>query len=149
MGVPLFWHSGKLIRSLGVECILVASLAVFALRFWIYANMSHFLHCLVADSLRGASFALFWSTATVHVHRLSPASLQSTTLMILNAMYDGLGQSLGAVIGGNIQGRYGASFLFLTAAKTNGLMAITCATFFLYRNKTGYRSQETAIKKDV
>eukprot|EP00520_Triparma_pacifica_P012644 CAMPEP_0118645272 /NCGR_PEP_ID=MMETSP0785-20121206/7409_1 /TAXON_ID=91992 /ORGANISM="Bolidomonas pacifica, Strain CCMP 1866" /LENGTH=384 /DNA_ID=CAMNT_0006537137 /DNA_START=223 /DNA_END=1374 /DNA_ORIENTATION=+ len=91
-GVPMFWFAGQLTRGLGVSKILVGTLASYTCRFFIYANMKKPLYGLPAEALRGATFALFWSTATIYAHKIAPPGMSATLLAIMNGMYGGLGQ---------------------------------------------------------
>jgi predicted MFS family arabinose efflux permease len=77
-GAPMFWFSGKIQKLLGVDRILILTLLCYATRFSIYAFMSNPLYGLVADAIRGISFAVFWSTATIYANRIAPPSLGVT-----------------------------------------------------------------------
>lgn len=115
-GAPMFWFSGPLTELLGADRVLVLSLMSYVVRFLIYAAMRNPYHGLPAEALRGVTFAAFWSTSTVYAHRVSPPGMQATMLMFLNAMYGGLGQSLGSIIGGKLQHRFGTVKTFLFSA---------------------------------
>jgi len=115
-GAPMFWFSGPLSRALGADLVLVLSLVSYVVRFLIYAAMQNPYQGLPAEALRGLTFAAFWSTSTIYAHAVSPPGLHATMLMFLNAMYGGLGQSLGAIIGGKLQHRFGTVRTFVYAA---------------------------------
>jgi predicted MFS family arabinose efflux permease len=115
-GAPMFWFSGPLTEALGVDRVLVLSLVSYVIRFLIYAGMRNPYHGLPAEAMRGVTFAAFWSTSSVFAHRVSPPGMQATMLMFLNAMYGGLGQSLGSIIGGKLQDRFGTVQTFLVCA---------------------------------
>ena len=115
-GAPMFWFSGPLTEALGADRVLVLSLLSYVTRFIIYAAMTNPYHGLPAEALRGVTFAAFWSTGTIYAHRVSPPGLHATMLMFLNAMYGGLGQSLGAIIGGKLQHQFGTRRTFVYAA---------------------------------
>jgi predicted MFS family arabinose efflux permease len=106
-GAPMFWFSGPLTEYLGVDVVLVLSLLAYVARFFNYAYIHHPYHALPAEALRGITFALFWSSGSTYAHRISPPGMAATMLMLLNAMYGGLGQSLGAIIGGKMQTKLG------------------------------------------
>eukprot|EP00978_Attheya_sp_CCMP212_P012549 scaffold31340_cov53-Attheya_sp.AAC.3 len=112
-GAPMFWFSGPLTERLGADRVLVLSLLSYVLRFFIYALMRNPYQGLPAEALRGVAFAAFWSTCTVYAHRISPPGMSATMLMFMNAMYGGLGQSLGAIIGGKLQTTYGTVKTFV------------------------------------
>ena len=106
-GAPMFWFSGPLTEFLGVDVVLVLSLLAYVIRFFNYAFIHHPYHALPAEALRGITFALFWSSGSSYAHRISPPGMAATMLMLMNAMYGGLGQSMGAIIGGKMQSKLG------------------------------------------
>lgn len=106
-GAPMFWYSGPLTEKLGTDAVLVLSLLAYSARFFNYAYMQHPYHALPAEALRGLTFALFWSSSSVYAHNISPPGMKATMLLLMNAMYGGLGQSLGAIIGGRLQSNFG------------------------------------------
>jgi PPP family 3-phenylpropionic acid transporter len=136
-GAPMFWFSGPLTEKLGADRVLALSLLSYVARFFIYAFMRNPYHGLPAEALRGVTFAAFWSTSTIYAHRISPPGMSATMvrlkcfmilifnrtephmndpslqLMFLNAMYGGLGQSLGAIIGGKLQSKFGTVKTFV------------------------------------
>lgn len=114
-GVPMFWFSSQICNKFGVDKILCVSLLIYAIRFFIYAFMRHPMEGLTAEAMRGCTFAVFWSTSTVYAHKISPKGMAATMLMFLNAMYGGLGQSLGAIIGGKMQMLFGTVNTFRVA----------------------------------
>lgn len=112
-GAPMFWFSGPVTELLGTDGVLVLSLVAYALRFFNYAMMRNPYHALPAEILRGVTFAAFWSAGSMYAHRISPPGMNATMLLIMNAMYGGLGQSLGAIIGGRMQTRWGTARTFV------------------------------------
>eukprot|EP00956_Cyclotella_meneghiniana_P025887 scaffold54939_cov62-Cyclotella_meneghiniana.AAC.4 len=106
-GAPMFWFSGPLTEFFGVDVVLVLSLLAYVVRFFNYAYIHHPYQALPAEALRGITFALFWSSGSTYAHRISPPGMSATMLMLLNAMYGGLGQSIGAIIGGKMQSKIG------------------------------------------
>ena len=112
-GAPMFWYSGPLTEKLGTDVVLVLSLLAYSARFFNYAYMQHPYHALPAEALRGLTFALFWSSGSVYAHKISPPGMKATMLLLMNAMYGGLGQSLGAIIGGRLQSNFGTARAFM------------------------------------
>ncbi|KAL7540150.1 hypothetical protein ACHAXR_009908 [Thalassiosira sp. AJA248-18] len=112
-GAPMFWFSGPVTEALGTDVVLVLSLLAYVARFFNYAWMSHPYHALPAEALRGMSFAAFWTSGSMYAHKISPPGMKATMLLIMNAMYGGLGQSLGAIIGGKMQSKMGTASTFV------------------------------------
>lgn len=137
-GAPMFWFSGPLTKALGVDRVMILSIVSYATRFLIYAVMRNPVQALPAEALRGLTFALFWSASTIYAHKISPDGLHATMIMFVNAMYGGLGQSLGAVMGGRLQDRLGTVQAFGYAAVADGILAATVAAYFyLWRRNVG------------
>ena len=131
-GAPMFWFSGPLTQALGADRVLILSLCSYVLRFIIYAAMRNPYHGLPAEALRGVTFAAFWSTSTIYAHRVSPPGLHATMLMFLNAMYGGLGQSLGSIIGGKLQQRYGTVKTFCYSATFDSLFVVFVVLYLYF-----------------
>ncbi len=112
-GAPMFWFSGPLTEALGVDVVLVLSMLAYVARFLNYAFMKHPYHALLAEALRGITFAAFWSSGSMYAHKISPPGMSATMLLMMNAMYGGLGQSLGAIIGGKLQSNFGTVKTFI------------------------------------
>jgi MFS family permease len=120
------------ILALGADRVLILSLCSYIVRFIIYAAMRNPYHGLPAEALRGVTFAAFWSTSTIYAHRVSPPGLHATMLMFLNAMYGGLGQSLGSIIGGKLQQRFGTVNTFWYAASFDSIFVIFLVLYLYF-----------------
>ena len=112
-GAPMFYFSGPLTEMLGNDVVLVLSLLAYVARFFNYAWMTHPYHALPAEALRGITFAMFWSSGSMYAHKISPPGMKATMLLTMNAMYGGLGQSLGAILGGKLQTNFGTAKTFI------------------------------------
>jgi MFS family permease len=147
-GAPMFWFSGPLTEALGADRVIVFSLLSYVTRFIIYAFMRNPYHGLPAEALRGVTFAAFWSTGTIYAHRVSPPGLHATMLMILNAMYGGLGQSLGAIIGGKMQHRFGTVKSFLYAAAVDFVFVCGVIVYLSIRKDSSFKNPKPIVAKE-
>lgn len=147
-GAPMFWFSGPLTELLGADRVIVLSLLSYVVRFLIYAFMSNAYHGLPAEALRGVTFAAFWSTGTIFAHRISPPGLHATMLMVLNAMYGGLGQSIGAVIGGKLQHRYGTVKTFIYSAVVDLIITLAVIGYLSVRKSSSFRNPQPIVAKE-
>lgn len=141
-GAPMFWYSGPLTKALGADRVIVLSLMSYVLRFIIYAGMRNAYYGLPAEALRGVTFAAFWSTCTIYAHKVSPPGLHATMLMFLNAMYGGLGQSLGAIIGGKLQYRFGTVKTFLYSAAFDFAFVCFILVYLSLRKSSNFRDPQ-------
>lgn len=107
-GMPMFWFSGQLTKAIGVFGVLTCSLCSYIMRLLIYAQMSSPWMAMPAEILRGTTFASMWAASTYYANHIAPAGMHSTMIAFLNAMYQGLGQSSGALVGGFLIDRLGS-----------------------------------------
>lgn len=112
-GAPMFWFSGPLTDALGTDIILVLTILAYVARFLNYAWMTSPYHALPAEALRGITFAAFWTSGSMYAHKISPPGMKATMLLLMNAMYGGLGQSVGAIVGGKMQSTLGTVKTFV------------------------------------
>jgi len=139
-GAPMFWFSSRLTEMFGVDQVLVVSLLSFMVRFLNYALIKRPYHALPAEALRGVTFAAFWSTGTVYAHKISPKGMSATMLMFMNAMYGGLGQSLGAIIGGKLQSIHGTVKTFLYSAAFDFVFICLVTIYLKFRKDSNFRN---------
>jgi hypothetical protein len=137
-GAPMFWFSGPLAEALGTDVALVLSLLAYALRFFNYAWMTRPYHALPAEALRGLTFALFWSSGSTYASRISPPGMRATVLLIMNAMYGGLGQSLGAVLGGKLQSKLGTVDTFVVSGIFDACFVCALVVYLASGNKRAF-----------
>jgi predicted MFS family arabinose efflux permease len=146
-GAPMFWFSGPLTETLGADRVIVLSLLSYVTRFLIYAFMRNPYHGLPAEALRGVTFAAFWSTATIYAHRVSPPGLHATMLMFLNAIYGGLGQSVGAIIGGKMQHRFGTVKTFLYSAGVDLVFVCGVVAYLNIRQDSSFKNPKPIVAR--
>jgi len=144
-GAPMFWFSGPLTELLGADRVLALSLINYVLRFFNYAFMQSPLQGLPAEALRGATFAAFWSTCTIYASRIAPPGMQATMLMLLNAMYGGLGQSLGAIIGGKMQSKFGTSQTFIYAGIFDSCFVVLLLAYLSVRKGSSFKNPQRIV----
>ena len=69
--------------------------------------------------------------------------------MFLNAMYGGLGQSLGAIIGGKLQSKVGTVLTFAYAAAFDLFFASIVMFYLSVRKDSNFRNPTPIVKKTV
>ena len=149
-GAPMFWFSGPLTEKLGADRVLVLSLCSYIIRFLNYAWMRNPFHAMPAEALRGVTFAAFWSTGTVFAHKISPPGMSATMLLFMNAMYGGLGQSVGAILGGKLQSRVGTVNTFLTATLVDFIFVCFVTVYLGMRKDSSFRNpKQISLNKEI
>lgn len=133
-GAIMFWYSGALSKRMGSEMVMVLSLLTVASRFGLFVIMDHPVYGYFAEGLRGSTFGCFWSTSTLYASQLAPDGARSTMLLFLNGLYNGLGRSAGAVVGGRLQSSLGTAHTFMLGS----IMYVVCAILFMLYH-SGFR----------
>eukprot|EP00529_Nitzschia_sp_RCC80_P031210 CAMPEP_0113504388 /NCGR_PEP_ID=MMETSP0014_2-20120614/34688_1 /TAXON_ID=2857 /ORGANISM="Nitzschia sp." /LENGTH=359 /DNA_ID=CAMNT_0000399493 /DNA_START=484 /DNA_END=1563 /DNA_ORIENTATION=+ /assembly_acc=CAM_ASM_000159 len=146
-GAPMFWFSGSLTELLGADRVIVVGLINYVVRYFNYALIKSPLQALPAEALRGMTFAAFWSTCTIYATRIAPPGMQATMLMFLNAMYGGLGQSLGAIIGGKLQSHVGTVHTFLYAGLFDTLFVGLVIAYLKVRKDSSFKNPQPIVPK--
>eukprot|EP01041_Mallomonas_annulata_P002709 gene2709-5331_t len=129
-GCPFFWISGQILSIVGVNGVLSLSVLSYVIRLYIYAAIRTPWQALPAEILRGLTFATFWASSTFYVYQASPKGLTATMLGLLNAVYGGIGQSAGSLIGGSLSKSMGIANAFYMCAAVD---SVILALFSLYR----------------
>jgi len=146
-GGPMFWLSGNIINAIGTNAVLSISLLSYVLRFVIYAAIQQGWHAFPAEIMRGLTFAMFWAGSTCYVYSISPKGLSATMLGILNAMYGGLGQSIGALIGGAMVRHLGIAHTFYRCAAVDAALLVGLVAYQIggyVRDKSQQEAEERA-----
>jgi predicted MFS family arabinose efflux permease len=147
-GAPMFWYSGPITEALGTDVVLVLSLLAYVVRFFNYAWMRHAYHALPAEALRGLTFALFWSSGSMYAHKISPPGMKATMLLIMNAMYGGLGQSLGAIVGGKLQSKFGTVNTFVYSGIFDACFVCALVVYLASVKERAFSTSNVVYKTD-
>lgn len=68
--------------------------------------------------------------------------MSATLLAIMNAMYGGLGQSVGAIVGGKAQQVFGTVKAFRGGAAVDAVAVVAASIYFFCRKKIGGGDQK-------
>lgn len=66
-------------------------------------------------------------------------------LMFLNAMYGGLGQSIGAIIGGKLQSKYGTVKTFLYAGICDVFFVALVVAYLKVRKQSNFKNPQPIV----
>ena len=69
--------------------------------------------------------------------------------MFLNAMYGGLGQSLGAIIGGKMQSQFGTVWTFVYAAGFDLCFVGLVLLYLRMRKESNFRNPTPIVQKEI
>jgi branched-subunit amino acid ABC-type transport system permease component len=65
--------------------------------------------------------------------------------MLLNAMYGGLGQSLGAIIGGKMQSKYGTVKTFIYAGIFDAVFVVMLIAYLSVRKDSSFKNPQRIV----
>lgn len=69
--------------------------------------------------------------------------------MFLNAMYGGLGQSLGALIGGKLQSELGTVKTFISAGTFDFCFVLVVVAYLRIRKDSSFRNPKPLVADDI
>ena len=75
--------------------------------------------------------------------------MQATMLMFLNAMYGGLGQSIGAIIGGKMQHKFGTVWTFVYAGLFDALFVGLVIAYLRIRKESSFKNPQPIVHKQL
>jgi len=134
-GATMFWYSGSVSQMLGIQNVLVLSMMSTGARFSLLKRMDHPCYAYLIDIIRGTTYGVFWSSSTIYATQIAPPEFRSTVLLLLNGIYNGIGRSTGAILGGKFQALFGIDNLFFWCSRANYALAFAMA-ILCYRNET-------------
>ena len=108
-GITMYWNSGRIVKFLGHVSVLHCTMLSLAILYLLYGQVGgHVVNAetrlcfLLGEATRGATFAVFMSTAVGYAHAISPKPLTATVLQLIEATYRGVGFMSGGIIGGRL-----------------------------------------------
>jgi len=114
--VPFFYYSGSLMKRFGLMKILGFALVCIFLRQAWNAILENAWLLLPGELLHGITFSVANAAIVDHCNRIAPEGLGMTVQSLQLAIYGGLGQGGGALIGGMVIRAYGVVVLFAASA---------------------------------
>ncbi|XP_070547012.1 major facilitator superfamily domain-containing protein 6-like [Ptychodera flava] len=98
--VLMFLLSHHFIRILGYMWVIYFGFGCYVVRFLMYALIINPWGLMPAEVLQGISYAAVWSSLTTYMAKGLTSDNYATVLGVLHAMYWGLGNGLGNLVGG-------------------------------------------------
>merc|ERR1719195_1562946 len=114
--VPFFYYSGSLMKRFGLMKILGLALVCIFLRQAWNAILENAWLLLPGELLHGITFSIANAAIVDHCSKIAPEGLGMTIQSLQLAVYQGLGQGGGALIGGMVTRTYGVVVLFAASA---------------------------------
>lgn len=126
--VPFFFWSGWIMKRLGHLNCMSLVLGVFAFRFFAYSILTNPIWVLVIELTNGITFGLAYAVLMSYASILALPGSESTMIGLVGGVFEGIGVSLGSLIGGCLYDKYGGAQTFRLFAYGSALM---CAIHLL------------------
>ncbi|XP_052752623.1 major facilitator superfamily domain-containing protein 6-like isoform X2 [Galleria mellonella] len=110
--IPFLFVSGYVLRKVGHINMMSLVLFAFGVRFLLYSILTNAWWVLPIEMLQGITYGMFYPTLTSYAKMVSPDGTETTVQGLVGAMYEGVGTSIGSMIGGQLYKSYGGSTTF-------------------------------------
>ncbi|XP_050443469.1 major facilitator superfamily domain-containing protein 6-like [Adelges cooleyi] len=110
--VPFFFFSGWIIKRIGHRHCMSLVLFAFAIRFFLYSILTNPFWVLPIEFLSGITYGLAMAVLISYSKCIAPPNTLNSVVGISQGLNDGVGVSLGALIGGVLYDTYGGSWTF-------------------------------------
>ncbi|CAO1428232.1 unnamed protein product [Diamesa hyperborea] len=110
--LPFFFLSGWLLKKIGHVNAMSLVLLGFAVRFFCYSLLTNPWWVLPIELLNGVTFGVFYSTMASYASILAPPGTEATIQGLVGAVFEGIGVSMGSLIGGLLMQNIGGSATF-------------------------------------
>nr|CAD7196918.1 unnamed protein product [Timema douglasi] len=110
--LPFLFISGAVLKKIGHAHAMSLVLGAFGIRFLLYSFLYNPWWCLPIELLQGVTFGLFYATMASYASIVAPPGTEATVQGLVGAIFEGVGVSLGSLIGGTLYDQQGGSFTF-------------------------------------
>jgi len=136
--IPVFLAGHKLLRRWTPVQLMAISVALTALRAFLYVGMTAPWQVLVISLLQGPTFAVMWTAGVAYAIQIAPRGLGTTAMGVFGGVVFGLGSARGALTGGLSKPHVGGTAPFIWA----GVASILALLPFLWvHRRTIFRQQ--------
>ncbi|XP_067001445.2 major facilitator superfamily domain-containing protein 6 isoform X2 [Anabrus simplex] len=110
--LPFFFLSGRILKKIGHVHAMTLVLLGIAVRFILYSVLSNPWWCLPIELFQGITFGIFYATMASYASIVAPPGTEATVQGLVGALFEGIGVSLGSLLGGTLFGLYGGGVTF-------------------------------------
>lgn len=110
--LPFFFLSGWILKKIGHINAMSLVLFAFGIRFLLYSMLTDPWWCLPVELLNGLTFGIFYATMASYASIVAPPGTETTIQGLVGAIFEGVGVSLGSLIGGFLFSVFNGSTVF-------------------------------------
>ncbi|KAJ4443502.1 hypothetical protein ANN_05174, partial [Periplaneta americana] len=122
--IPFFFLAGRILKKIGHVHAMSLVLFMFGLRFVLYSVIANPWWSLPLEVLQGPTFGIFYTTMASYASIVAPPGTETTMQGVVGAMFEGVGLSLGGLLGGVLYDRYGGALTFQMFGVTSFIIFI-------------------------
>lgn len=134
--VPFLFYSGWLIKRIGHTYCMALGLFTFALRFYLYSVITNPIWILPVEFTNGITFGLCHAVLLAYARFIAPQSSSTTVVALSGALFEGVGTSIGGLVGGFLYQTYGGKQTFKLFSYGSLIMGILHVIFIKLNNKS-------------
>ncbi|KAH8300485.1 hypothetical protein KR018_008665 [Drosophila ironensis] len=98
--LPFFFLSGWILKRIGHINAMSLVLFGFGVRFILYSMLENPWYILPIELLNGVTFGIFYATMASYASIVAPPGTEATMQSLVGAIFEGVGVSMGSLIGG-------------------------------------------------
>ncbi|XP_017095251.2 major facilitator superfamily domain-containing protein 6 isoform X1 [Drosophila bipectinata] len=98
--LPFFFLSGWILKRIGHVNAMSLVLFGFGVRFILYSMLQNPWYILPIELLNGVTFGIFYATMASYASIVAPPGTEATMQSLVGAIFEGVGVSMGSLIGG-------------------------------------------------
>lgn len=110
--IPFFFLSGIILKKLGHVNTMTLVLFGFGVRMLLYSFLTNPWWALPIELLNGLTFGLAYATMASYASVVAPPGTEATVQGLVGATFEGIGVSLGSLMGGVLFSHYGGTITF-------------------------------------
>ncbi|XP_026804101.1 major facilitator superfamily domain-containing protein 6-like isoform X1 [Rhopalosiphum maidis] len=133
--MPFLFFSGWIIKRIGHTNCMALGLFTFAIRFYLYSIITNPIWILPIEFTNGITFGLCHAVMMEYAKLVAPASAVTTVVGFSGALFEGVGISLGGLIGGFFYEKFGGVLTFKLFSCGSLLMGILHVLFIVFSKK--------------
>ncbi|XP_022902451.2 major facilitator superfamily domain-containing protein 6-A [Onthophagus taurus] len=132
--LPFFFVSGSILKRIGHVHAMTVILCVMGIRFVLYSVISNPWYFLPIELLNGVTYGLFYAAMASYASIVAPPGTETTMQGLFGAVFEGVGVSLGSLLGGQLLEEVGGVWTFrIFGISSLSLCVVHAALQFIMR----------------
>jgi MFS family permease len=131
--IPVMFFSNRLLQRFQARGLLILALAVFSLRFFLYAISQELAVILIFQVINALAFPVYMVGAVSFAYNNAPPGLGATAQGVMGMMTFGIGSATGGLLGGLLLGVMNVRSMY---ALVGGFMLLSLLVFLVLQKRS-------------